>query len=227
MPRICILPHLTITALAMYLPVCALAQANKNSEGGGAKYEFGFGVMGSFYDTKSFSGPGGSAKAGFENALGASVWLGQNMYRRIGGEVRYDYAMNGMRLDGGNTKVTFGGQTHAFHYDMHYHFTDRGGKVRPYVLFGGGVKFYDGTGTETAFQPLQTVAVLTKTQEIVPMITYGGGVKLQLSSKMNLRFEVRNNMSPFPKKVIAPTRSTGGDGWTNNLLPTFGVSLVF
>ena len=216
-----------ITALAAFLPVCALAQANKNTEVGGAKYEFGFGVMGSFYDTKSFSGPGGSAKAGFENSLGGSIWLGQNMYRRIGGEVRYDYAMNGMRLDGGNTKVTFGGQTHAFHYDVHYHFADRGGKVRPYALFGGGVKFYDGTGTETAFQPLQTVAVLTKTQEIVPMITYGGGVKFQLSSKMNLRFEVRNNMSPFPKKVIAPTRSTGGDGWTNNLLPMFGVSLVF
>jgi hypothetical protein len=62
---------------------------------------------------------------------------------------------------------------------------------------------------------------------MVPMITYGGGVKFQLSKKVNLRLEVRNNMSPFPKKVIAPTRSSGGSGWTNNLLPMFGVSLVF
>ncbi len=227
MRRNCTIPYLTITAMAVLLPVSALAQSTQNSEGGEPKYEFGVGVMGSFYDSKSFTGNGGSAKAGFERGLGGSIWLGQNMYRRIGGEVRYDYALNGMRLDGGSTKVTFGGQTHAFHYDIHYHFTDRGGKVRPYVLFGGGVKFYDGTGTETAFQPLQSVAVLTQTQEIVPMVTFGAGVKFQVTAKVNMRLEFRNNMSPFPKKVITPTRSSGGDGWTNNFLPLVGISLVF
>lgn len=42
-----------------------------------------------------------------------------------------------------------------------------------------------------------------------------------------MRLEFRNNMTPFPKKLIAATRSTGGDGWTNNLLPMVGISLLF
>ena len=227
MRRNCTIPTLTITALAVLLPVSALAQKSQSSEGGEPKFEFGVGVMGSFYDSKSFTGPGGSAKGGFESGLGGSIWLGQNMYRRIGGELRYDLALNDMKLDGGNTKVTFGSKTHAFHYDVHFHLTDRGGKVRPYALFGAGVKFYEGNGVERAYQPLQTVAVLSQGSQITPLITFGGGVKFQLTNKVNMRLEFRNNMTPFPKKLIAATRSTGGDGWTNNLLPMVGISLLF
>ena len=227
MRRNCTIPTRTSTALAVLLPVSALAQKPQSSEGGEPKFEFGVGVMGSFYDSKSFTGPGGSAKGGFESGLGGSIWLGQNMYRRIGGELRYDLALNDMKLDGGNTKVTFGSKTHAFHYDVHFHLTDRGGKVRPYALFGAGVKFYEGNGVERAFQPLQTVAVLSQGSQITPLITFGGGVKFQLTNKVNMRLEFRNNMTPFPKKLIAATRSTGGDGWTNNLLPMVGISLLF
>ena len=227
MRRNCTIPTLTITALAVLLPVSALAQKPQSSEGGEPKFEFGVGVMGSFYDSKSFTGPGGSAKGGFESGLGGSIWLGQNMYRRIGGELRYDLALNDMKLDGGNTKVTFGSKTHAFHYDVHFHLTDRGGKDRPYALFGAGVKVYEGNGVERAFQPLQTVAVLSQGSQITPLITFGGGVKFQLTNKVNMRLEFRNNMTPFPKKLIAATRSTGGDGWTNNLLPMVGISLLF
>lgn len=228
MRRNCTFSYLTISLLAVLLPVSALAQSKKkDSEGGEPKFEFGAGVLGSFYDSKSLSGPGGSAKAGFETGIGASIWLGQNMYRRIGGEVRYDYLMNDLRLDSGSTKVTFGSKSHAMHYDLHFHFTDRGGKVRPYVLVGGGFKFYEGNGVERAFQPLQSVAVLSQGNQIVPMVTFGGGVKMQLTRRVNLRLEVRNTMSPFPKEIIVPTRSTGANTWTNNFLPLVGVSLLF
>jgi hypothetical protein len=149
------------------------------------------------------------------------------MYPKLSGEIRYDFLRNDMKLEGSGAKATFGGDSHAIHYDVHFHFTDSQSRVRPFVLAGGGVKMFRGTGTERAFQPLSQIAVLTHTTELAGLITFGVGVKMQLTEKVLLRLEFRDNMTRFPKKVIAPNRGSGGDGWVQNFAPTAGVSVLF
>lgn len=213
-----ILPILVLTPMTM-----SWAQVRSSEP----RYEFGGGVVGSFYDKKSFTSTGGNADAGFDTGYGASVWVGHHMYPKISGEIRYDFMKNDMVLEGSGAKATFGAESHAIHYDVHFHLTSTGSKVRPFVLVGGGMKMFRGTGEERSFQPLSQIAVLTRTSEITGLVTFGVGVKMQLTDRVLLRIEFRDNMTPFPKKVIAPNRGTGGDGWINNFAPTAGVSVLF
>jgi hypothetical protein len=191
------------------------------------RYEIGGGVVGSFYDKKTFTSTVGNADAGFSSGFGASAWLGHHMYPKLSGEIRYDFSRNDMFLEGTGARATFGGQSHAVHYDLHFHFADISSKMRPFVLAGGGVKLFQGTGAERAFQPLSQIAVLTKTTEMAGLLTFGAGIKMKLSEKVMLRLEFRDNLTRFPKKVIAPNRGSGGSGWINNFAPTAGISLLF
>jgi hypothetical protein len=200
---------------------------NAQSTAGAPRFEFGGGIVGSFYDDKTLSGPGGTAKAGFQNGLGASIWLGQHNYSKVSGEIRYDYLRNDLMLDGAGTKVTFGGESHAIHYDVHFHFTDRKSRTRPYVLAGGGIKQFRGTGQERAFQPLSQIAVLTKTSQMAGLLTFGVGVKFALGERVWVRLEFRDNLTRFPQDVITPNRATGASGWINNFAPTAGLSIAF
>ena len=36
----------------------------------------------------------------------------------IGGEIRYTFLQNDMKLESGSAKATFGAQAHAIHYDL-------------------------------------------------------------------------------------------------------------
>lgn len=191
------------------------------------KFELGAGVAGSFYDKKSLTAPSGSVNAGFERGWGASMWIGHNMYPKISGEIRYDMLRNDLMLEGNGTKATFDGDSHAIHYDLHFHLSDRDQRVRPYVIVGGGMKYYRGTGSPRAFQPLSQAAVLTNANEFAGLLTFGFGVKVQLTDNVGLRVDIRDNLTRFPKKVITPNRATGADGWVNNFVPTAGVSLLF
>ena len=191
------------------------------------KFEFGGGVVGSFYDKKALTSTSGNADAGFDPGFGASGWIGHHMYPKVSGELRYDYLRNDMILKGSAASASFGAESHAVHYDVHYHFAEKGAKVRPFVLAGGGVKVYRGTGQERAFQALSQIAVLTKTSEAAGLLTFGVGVKVQLNERCLLRLEFRDNLTRFPKKVIAPNRGSGASGWVNNFAPTAGLSLLF
>src|SRR5438874_2605288 len=120
----------------------------------GQKWEIGGGVGGSFYTSQDYKNALASAKAGLSDGLLASFWLGNNSGRLLGGEFRYDYEKTDLKLSSGATNVSFGADTHAFHYDFLLHFAPSDSRVRPFVAAGGGVKFYRGTGKEAAFQPL-------------------------------------------------------------------------
>jgi hypothetical protein len=207
--------HILIFAAAV-LTVPALAQ----------KYEFGIHGGASIYQSKQISNSRGSADAGFSPGWVAGFTLGHNMYSHVGGEIRYSYLHNKMKLDSGGTKATFGGEAHAIHYDFLLHTADTAARVRPYVAVGAGVKLYRGTGAEQAFQPLSTIAVLTKTQDPQGMASFGGGVKVKMSDKMWFRFDVHDYLTPFPKKVIAPVNG-GVSGWLNNIVTTAGLTFTF
>lgn len=213
---------LSVTIVPAMMAVSSWAQGAMTP-----RFEVGGAVVGSFYDKKSFTSAVGNADAGFNPGYGASAWIGHHMYPKISGEIRYDYLRNEMKLDGSGASATFGGESHAVHYDIHYHFADSSSRVRPFVLGGGGFKMFRGTGEERAFQPLSQIAVLTRTTELTGLLTFGVGVKMQLSDRILLRIEFRDNFTRFPKKVIAPNRGSGGDGWVHNFLPSAGLSVLF
>ena len=190
-------------------------------------YEFGVAAGYSFYTTHAVSGSRGSADAGFKGGLNSSTWVGHNMYRRLSGEFHYDFQWNPMKLKSAGTNVDFGGNSHAVHYDLVMYTADIDKKVRPFILVGGGVKMFQGTGEEQAFQPLSTIAVLTHTRDVRPMATFGGGVKWQTKSRMNFRIEVRDNLTQFPTEVITPVGDAKTSGWIHNIVALIGLSFVF
>jgi len=191
------------------------------------KYEFGVQGGVSFYDKKTVTNPRGNADAGFNTGYAVGVTLGQNMYKYVGGEIRYTYLHNELKLSSGSTQATFGSQAHAVHYDFLIHATDRDAGFRPYVAFGGGIKYYQGTGAEQAFQPLNNIALLTKTSEVAGLGSVGGGLKFKLTKKIWFRLDVHDYLSPVPKKVITPASGSTASGWFNNIVGTGGITFTF
>src|SRR5229473_1953159 len=154
------------------------------------KWEVGVGVGGAFYTSQTFT-----------NAVG-SAWLGNNPRAHFGGEIRYDFEHTNLRLSSGGANATFGAVTHAIHYDIVWHFTSDEASIRPFVAAGAGVKMFSGTGTEIPNQPLSGIGLLTKTSQTTPLISIGGGVKFHVGSRVQLRLEVHDYLTPFPTKVI-------------------------
>jgi len=89
------------------------------------------------------------------------------------------------------------------------------------------MKLYTGTGHEVTYQPLETIALLTKTQQIKPMISVGGGIKMILAPRLVLRAEVRDYITTFPNKIIVPIPGTKASGWLNDFVPMVGISYIF
>jgi hypothetical protein len=191
------------------------------------KYEFGVQGGISFYDKKTVTNPRGSADAGFNLGYAAGFTIGHNMYQHVGGEIRYTFLQNEMKLKSGSTEATFGSQAHVIHYDFLIHAKGLDSPVRPYVAFGGGMKYYRGTGAEQAFQPLSNIAILTKTSDTKGMASVGGGVKLKMTDKIWLRLDVHDYLTPFPKNVIAPNSGSSVGGWMNNIVGTGGITFTF
>lgn len=205
----------------------AQGQASRPTTIDERQFEFGGGIGGTFSTSKTITGSGGTAEATLPRGLAGSLWLGHNMYRLVGGEFRYDYETGDYKLKGSGQEVSFGGRSHSVHYDVHLHFSPIGAKIRPYVLVGAGVKRYSGTGVERAFQPLSRIAVLSNTNELKAMMTFGAGLKVGLGHNMNLRLEFRDTMTPFTGKIILPTSGGNPGGWVHDFTPLIGISYSF
>lgn len=191
------------------------------------KYEFGLHGGGSFGQTKKVSSPRGEANAGFASGYSAGLSVGHNMYEHVGGELRYTFQQHDMKASGGSQEAKFGSQSHAIHYDFLIHGAGREARVRPYVAVGGGFKAYRGTGTESAFQPLSNIVILTKTNETVGMLSIGGGVKMKITDKMVFRVDIHDYLTQFPKKLLTPASGATVKGWLNNFVPTAGITFIF
>jgi hypothetical protein len=188
------------------------------------RWEFGGGGGGSFYNSQTISGPRGSADAGFNGGFAGTAYLGQ-AGNRFGGEVRYTYLKNDMKLTGSGTNFTFSGQSQAIHYDFLVYMTKSGAKARPYFSVGGGVKGYQGTGPDMAVQPVGSIAVLTRTTQWKPMVTFGGGVRFQVGEHVVLRTDLKVYTTQVPEDVITPVNGSKVSGWYFNFVPL--VSLAY
>jgi hypothetical protein len=191
------------------------------------KWEVGVAGGGSFYTSQTFKNAISNADASLSNGLAASAWLGNNSNGVISGELRYDYEHTNLKLSSGGTNVSFGAMTNAIHYDLVLHFAPSESHIRPFVAAGAGVKLFSGTGKEQEFQPLSNIALLTKTSEVKPLVSVGGGVKVSLTPAVQLRLEAHDFLTPFPKSVIAPAQGSTIGGWLQDFVVMAGLSFTF
>ncbi len=209
---------LFLCSVSLFLSIPASAQ----------RWEFGIGAGAGIYTSQTIRSGGASAEASFRPAAAITAHIGQNMFRRLGGEIRYTWQNNQARLSSGPTTASFASQTHAIEYDLVWHLADASSRTRPYVLGGAGVKRFEGTGEEIPVQPLNRFAFLTRTGEWQPMVSVGAGVKHRLGKSTALRLEVRDQISPAPTQVIAvaPLAQRSG-AWMHNFIFLVGLTFLF
>lgn len=192
----------------------------------GQKWEIGGSAGGGFSTSDDITSPSGSASAKIQTGLVGSVWVGNNSSAKWGGELRYDYQMGDLQLSQGSTQVSFPAHSQAIHYDFLWHFLGGESPVQPFVAFGAGIKIYEGTGTQVVYQPLSNVALLTQAQDLVPMASVGAGLKFKVATHFQLRVDVHDYLTPFPKQVITPVTNKT-QGWLQDFVPAAGFAFVF
>ncbi len=180
-----------------------------------------------FYRDASITSSGGQAQAGFGSNFAVGAVFSEDLYKYLSGEIRYMYRGGGLELKSAGREADMDGESHAIHYDILLHATPKESKIRPFAAGGGGVKVYRGTGRETASQPLSGFALLTKTRQWEPMISFGGGVKYSMSKHTLLRLEFRDYVTPFPEKLFVTMGSAKIHGWLHDFVPMAGISFVF
>ncbi len=192
------------------------------------KWEVGVGGGASFYLNKSVTSGSTSGNTGFQPGFVVAAWIGQNPSPYIGGEIRYSFLMNNLKVTSASSKATMTGIAHSMEYDVLIHLAPSGSKTRPYVLAGGGIKGYRGAGDENAFQDLMQFAVLTRTSQWKPFGAFGAGIKHQTGPRTFIRVEFRDQISPFPREVILPSPLSGGiSGLLHNFQGTVGLGYTF
>ena len=159
-----------------------------------------------------------SASTGFAKGGAIGVYAGEDSYRYWGGEANYLYRMSNFKLSGNGKSVEFGGHTHIITGDFLAHFRPIGARIRPYISFGGGVEVIQGTGAESATQPLGNLAALTHTNEVLPVGEAGAGVKIQINRRLRVRVQVRDFISAAPNEVIAPAPGASLSGIVNDIV---------
>jgi len=194
----------------------------------GQAWEVGGGAGASFYTNKTVtSRTNQTGTANPQGGFGVTGYVGHNNYNYVGGEFRYTLQFNDLQVASGGNKASFGGRSHAFHYDVLIHTASTKQKVRPFIAFGGGIKAYQGTGQEVVAQPLANLAFLTKTSELKPLVSFGAGVKFKVSEKAMFRVDLRDYFGPTPNRVIAPAPGGTLNGWIHNFVVMAGLSYTF
>ena len=84
-----------------------------------------------------------------------------------------------------------------------------------------------GTGIESAAQPLSRFAGLTHTLQTLPVADFGAGVKVNLSPHVRLRLEVRDYLSTRPDQVIAPAPAVALKGFLHDVLGLVALGYTF
>ncbi len=172
------------------------------------------------------NGPAGTATAGFQPGMALSAVVGQNLNHQLSGELRYTYLQSNLKLSSGGSEAVFGGMAHAVHYDFLWHFKKLHSVANPFVAAGAGIKVFQGTGKEAAYQPLNQFAYLTHTYQVEPLVSAGAGFSITLRPNLLLRAEFRDYATPFPSQVIAAAPGTHIHGWLHDIVPMIGISYV-
>jgi len=206
--------------LCFFISCCAVSCYAQQWEVGGA-------AGGSFLPGVSATGSVGSATAGFKTGPTFGGYFGQNLYNHLSGEVRYEFMKSDLRLSSGGTEATFSGQAHLLHYDLIFHTNKAEARTQFFAAIGGGIKVFQGTGKEQAYQPLSQFGYFTRTRSLKPMASIGGGVKFALSEKIYMRVEARDFITMFPKEIITPAPGVKFGSLLHDIVPMIGISYEY
>jgi len=189
----------------------------------GQQWEVGGFAGGGFLNTVPVTSTVGTATAGFQNGAAFGGYVGFNQYKHIGGELHYTYLQSNLSLKSGGNSASFSGMSHVVGYDVIFKTTRNNGKVQLFAAVGGGLKVFQGTGKEAAYQPLSQFGYFTKTQALKPMGDFGVGVKVALTKKVFLRTEFRDYITPFPTQVLTPPPGAKYGTLLHDLVPMVGL----
>jgi hypothetical protein len=172
---------------------------------------------------------GTSANAGFQSGAGVGALIGDDWGKSkvLGGEVRYLFLVDDLKVSQGGTQATMSAHSHLFHYDLLFHARPPRSPIRPFVAVGGGARLIQATEAPQVYQPLSQYALLTNTTEAVPLISVGGGIKFRVSPRINLRAEVRDYISPSLSDVIAASPGASLHGWIHEIVPMAALTYTF
>lgn len=195
----------------------------------GSAQQWEFGGMGGagFLSGVPVSASFGAATAGFQTGAAVGAFFGQNMYPHFSGELRYGFMQSNLRLSSGGSEASFAGRAHVLHYDFIWHTNRTGSRVQFFVAAGGGLKVFDGTGQEAAYQPLYQYGYFTKTRVTKPMASVGAGLRYLITPKLSLRTEFRDYITAFPTELIAPAPNTKYGSILHTFVPMVGISYLF
>ncbi len=187
------------------------------------------GVIGGFSYSPNLSVKEGSASASAGIGHGGEVgaYGGEDTYRYFGGEVRYLYGFGNLEASSGGTTVNFGRSTHIITGNILGYFRPTESRVRPFISFGGGAEVVDGTGMESAAQPLGNFVALTHTRQILGVGDIGVGIKIGLSKRLRFRIEAHDYPGSSPTNVIAPAPGASIGGFMNNIVGTASLALTW
>jgi hypothetical protein len=209
------------------LAACSLALALGGTCLAQHQWEIGGSAGAGYYTNLKVKSPLGKADAGFKIGPAVGVFGTQNLYKKLSGSFHYLYQSNTLKVNSGGTKASFSGDSHAAWYDLQLYKGEPDDKTRAYLVAGAGVKVYRGTGAEQVFQPNMQYVLLTKTKDVQPMVTFGGGVKHRLRGRSYLHLEVRDYLTPAPTSVLAPSPGASMSGWIHDIVPSIGFSFGF
>jgi hypothetical protein len=192
----------------------------------GQNFELGALALATAYRPAGVTSGPVAGSVGFQPGPSVGAFLGQSIGDHFGGELRYLYAQNDLKLSAAGTATTFAGRSHILHYDLLLYANGRESKLRLYAAGGGGLKIYQGTGAEQAFQPLSNLALLTKTTQSLPAVDFGGGVRIRTSRRLMVYLEFRDYLTGVPK-VFAAAPGAKISGLLHQWVPAAGVSWAF
>jgi hypothetical protein len=211
------------TCLSLALPLLGLAAPAAQAQ---EQYELGGLAVFSLYKSANVASGPTTGSVGFQPGVAGGGFIGHIMNDRLGGEIRYLYAWNKLRLKSNGESTNFNAQSHIVNYDLLIYPTSAERRWRPFVAVGGGVKVFQGTGTENFLQPLSNLALLTKTDETLPTLDFGAGVRIQMGGNKVFRIEFRDYITEVPK-VFDAAPGARISGILHHWVPAFGFSWTF
>lgn len=191
------------------------------------QYEFGGTIGYGFYRNTSVGTPDGTVATGIGNRLVFGAVLTEDQYQHVSGELRYLFQHGGPFVSQDGQKVSISGQSHTVTYEILLHLKNRNARLRPYVAIGGGIKYFQPTGSNPAVQPFPGIVTLTNAGELRWVASPGAGVKYRASRHVILRADFRDYINPFPHKLFIPVQGARGRGILHQFTPLFGVSYSF
>lgn len=174
----------------------------------------------------SVSGGVNPAQAGYAPRPAFSVMLAENPYKYIGGEFQYLFRAGGAQLHSNGITETASGYSNILVYNLMVHAKPQESKLRPFAGVGAGIRIYTNSSSFLA-QPLATTAVLVRGTEVVPAISFDGGVKYMLPRHVQLRLDLRAFASPIPGNLVRTVGFSRISGWVYELMPMAGLTYVF